>query len=241
MSFAYKTLKGSDISISPYIANKQYAYPSSELTSSGITVYTGEYIPQYIISGTVYNAFDPINDVKNNGYYRRLIFDSILKLYYQNWVSGSQSGVFYGSSSYDNYDQTTIASGTLGGNPVTKFLSLLTGSGGAYGTSPYDSSSYAVLENSKIRVISIPQDIYGNGIEPGTFVISSSTYFIKDDGQGNLWDYITSGSIYNNDPYNGAWYAGTEDTKIYVGNIVYSPGFAIITNHGFNTIKTRPV
>ena len=233
MSFAYKTLKGSDISISPYIANKQYAYPSSELTSSGITVYTGEYIPQYIISGTVYNAFDPINDVKNNGYYRRLIFDSILKLYYQNWVSGSQSGVFYGSSSYDNYDQTTIASGTLGGNPVTKFLSLLTGSGGAYGTSPYDSSSYAVLENSKIRVISIPQDIYGNGIEPGTFVISSSTYFIKDDGQGNLWDYITSGSIYNNDPYNGAWYAGTEDTKIYVGNIVYSPGFAIITNEDY--------
>ena len=97
MSFAYKTLKGSDISISPYVANKQYSYPSSELTSSGITVYTGEYIPQYIISGTVYNEFDPINDVKNNGYYRRFIFDSILKLYYQNWVSGSGSGVFYGS------------------------------------------------------------------------------------------------------------------------------------------------
>jgi len=230
MSFAYKTLKGSDISISPYVANKQYTYPSSELTSSGITVYTGEYIPQYIISGTVYNPFDPINDIKNNGYYRRLIFDSILKLYYQNWVSGSESGVFYGSSSYDNYDQTTIASGTLGGYPVTKFLNLLTGSGGAYGIDVYDSSSYAVLENTKIRVLSIPRDIYGNGIEPGSFVISSSTYYITDDGQGNLWDYTTSGSIYNKDPYNGAYYEGGEETKVYVGNIVYSPGFAIITN-----------
>jgi len=230
MSFAYKTLKGSDISISPYVANKQYTYPSSELTSSGITVYTGEYIPQYIISGTVYNPFDPINDIKNNGYYRRLIFDSILKLYYQNWVSGSESGVFYGSSSYDNYDQTTIASGTLGGYPVTKFLNLLTGSGGAYGIDVYDSSSYAVLENTKIRVLSIPRDIYGNGVEPGSFVISSSTYYITDDGQGNLWDYTTSGSIYNKDPYNGAYYAGGEETKVYVGNIVYSPGFAIITN-----------
>ena len=214
MSFAYKTLKGSDISISPYVANKQYSYPSSELTSSGITVYTGEYIPQYIISGTVYNEFDPINDVKNNGYYRRFIFDSILKLYYQNWVSGSGSGVFYGSSSYDNYDQTTIASGTLGGEPVVKFLSLTTGSG----------------NTSKIRVISIPQDIYGNGVEPGSFIISSSTYYIKDDGQGNLWDYTPSGSIYNQDPYNGAYYVGGEETKVYVGNIVYSPGFAIITN-----------
>lgn len=230
MSFAYKTLKGSDISISPYVANKQYSYPSSELTSSGIVVYTGEYIPQYIISGTVYNAFDPINDIKNNGYYRRLIFDSILKLYYQNWVSGSETGVFFGSSSYDNYEQTTIASGTLDGDPVTKYLTLETGSGGMYGSSSYDSSSYAVLENTKIRVLSIPRDIYGNGIEPGTFIISSSTYYIKDDGQGNLWDYTTSGSIYNKDLYNDAYYAGGDTTRIYVGNIVYSPGFAIITN-----------
>lgn len=229
MSFAYKTLKGSDISISPYVANKQYTYPSNSLSSSGIVVYTGEYIPQYIISGTVYNEFDPINDIKNNGYYRRLIFDSILKLYYQNWVSGSQSGVFYGSSSYDNYDQTTIASGTLGGESVVKFLSLATGSGGVYNGSIYNSSSYG-LENSKIRVISIPQDIYGNGIEPGTFIISSSTYYIADDGQGNLWDYTSSGSIYNKDIYSDAYYAGGEETKVYVGNIVYSPGFAIITN-----------
>lgn len=214
MSFAYKTLKGSDISISPYVANKQYSYPSSELTSSGIVVYTGEYIPQYIISGTVYNAFDPINDIKNNGYYRRLIFDSILKLYYQNWVSGSETGVFFGSSSYDNYDQTTIASGTLDGDPVTKYLTLATGSG----------------NTSKIRVLSIPKDIYGNGVEPGSFIISSSTYYITDDGQGNLWDYTTSGSIYNKDPYSGAYYAGGDTTRIYVGNIVYSPGFAIITN-----------
>lgn len=230
MSFAYKTLKGSDISISPYVANKQYSYPSSELTSSGIVVYTGEYIPQYIISGTVYNAFDPINDIKNNGYYRRLIFDSILKLYYQNWVSGSETGVFFGSSSYDNYEQTTIASGTLDGDPITKYLTLETGSGGIYNLSLYASGTYGVLENTKIRVLSIPRDIYGNGIEPGSFVISSSTYYITDDGQGNLWDYTTSGSIYNKDPYNGAYYAGGDTTRIYVGNIVYSPGFAIITN-----------
>jgi hypothetical protein len=213
MSFAYKTLKGSDISISPYIANKQYTFPSNSLSSSGIIVYTGEYDPQYIISGTVYNAFDPINDIKNNGYYRRFIFDSIQKLYYQNYISGSQSGSFFVSSSYENYNQTTLVSGAFDAT-VVKVLNINTASA----TQP------------KIRVISIPQNIYGNGVQPGTFIISSSTYYIKDDGQGNLWDYIISGSIYNQDPYSGSWYAGTNNTKIYVGNIVYSPGFAIIVN-----------
>ena len=154
--------------------------------------------------------------VKNNGYYRRLIFDSIQKLYYQNYISGSQSGSFFVSSAYDNYDQTTLASGAFS-ETVVKVLNTYTGS----------------PDQPKIRVISIPQDIYGNGIQPGTFIISSSTYYIRDDGQGNLWDYITSGSIYNNDPYNGAWYAGTDDTKIYVGNIIYSPGFAVITNKDY--------
>jgi len=213
MSFAYKTLKGSDISISPYIANKQYTFPSNSLSSSGIIVYTGEYDPQYIISGTVYNAFDPINDVKNNGQYRRLIFDSIQKLYYQNYISGSQSGSFFVSSSYENYNQTTLVSGAFDAT-VVKIFNTNTSSA----TQP------------KIRVISIPQDIYGNGVQPGTFIISSSTYYIQDDGQGNLWDYINSGSIYNEGPYSGSWYAGVNDTKTYIGNIVYSPGFAIITN-----------
>lgn len=229
MSFAYKTLKGSDTTQAPYVANKQYTFPSSSLSSSNIVVYTGEYDPQYIISGTVYNAFDPINDTQDNGYYRRLIFDSIQKLYYQNYISGSQSGMFFVSSAYDNYDQTTLVSGAMDG-AVVKILNNFTASGGKYGTDYYDSSSYAILSPTKIRVISIPQDIYGNGIKPDTFIISSSTYYIKDDGQGNLWDYLTSGSLYNQDPYNGAYYAGTDDTKIYVGNIVYSPGFAIITN-----------
>lgn len=213
MSFAYKTLKGSDTTQAPYVANKQYTFPSNSLSSSGIIVYTGEYDPQYIISGTVYNAFDPQEDTIDNGYYRRFIFDSIQRLYYQNYISGSQSGSLFVSSAYDNYDQTTIASGAFNG-AVEKFLSTYTGS----------------IDQPKIRVISIPQDIYGNGLKPGTFIISSSTYYIRDDGQGNLYDYHTSGSIYNKDPYQGAWYAGTEDTKIYVGNIVYSPGFAIITN-----------
>jgi len=232
MSFAYKTLKGSDTTQAPYVANKQYTFPSSSLSSSNIVVYTGEYDPQYMISGTVYNAFDPINDIQDNGYYRRLIFDSIQKLYYQNYISGSQSGMFFVSSAYDNYDQTTLVSGAMAG-AVVKILNNYTASGGKYGTDYYDSGSYAILEPTKIRVISIPQDIYGNGIKPNTFSITSSTYDIRDDGQGNLYDYLSTRSFYDGtDKYQQSYYtANAEGT--YVGNIVYSPGFAIITNPNY--------
>ena len=232
MSFAYKTLKGSDTTQAPYVANKQYTFPSSSLSSSNIVVYTGEYDPQYMISGTVYNAFDPINDIQDNGYYRRLIFDSIQKLYYQNYISGSQSGMFFVSSAYDNYDQTTLVSGAMAG-AVVKILNNFTASGGKYGTDYYDSGSYAILEPTKIRVISIPQDIYGNGIKPNTFTITSSTYDIRDDGQGNLYDYLSTRSFYDGtDKYQQSYYTAN-DEGTYVGNIVYSPGFAIITNPNY--------
>jgi hypothetical protein len=182
-----------------------------------------------MISGTVYNAFDPINDTQDNGYYRRLIFDSIQKLYYQNYISGSQSGMFFVSSAYDNYDQTTLVSGAMDG-AVVKILNNFTASGGKYGTDYYDSGSYAILEPTKIRVISIPQDIYGNGIKPNTFSITSSTYDIRDDGQGNLYDYLATRSFYDGtDKYQQAYYSSNAEGT-YVGNIVYSPGFAIITN-----------
>ena len=55
-------------------------------------------------------------------------------------------------------------------------------------SSIYDLSTYYAENNAKIRVISIPQNIYGNGIEPYSFNLSGSSYIIQDDGQGNLFD-----------------------------------------------------
>jgi len=90
MSFAYKTLNPSDITISPYTANKLYTFASSSLTEYGIVVYSGEYEPIINVScsdgvaeGQVpCNPYNPENDVTSNGYARRLIYDSIQKLYY---------------------------------------------------------------------------------------------------------------------------------------------------------------
>mgnify|MGYP007019759608 CR=1 FL=1 len=97
---------------------------------------------------------------------------------------------------------------------------------GIYNTGNYPS------DPSLIRVISIPQDIFGSGIKPGTFEISSSNYLIQDDGQGNLMDNksITS-SLYEGSPYTSNVYGGnTNKQGIHVGNIIYSHGMVIVTN-----------
>jgi hypothetical protein len=108
MSFSYKTLNSTDITLTSYIANKQWEVKNSALSSSGITVYIGENLP---ISLT--NPFNPTNDVQtSNDEYRRLIYQSIKHLYYENYISGSLTGQFFKSSSYFNYEQSTLVSGT---------------------------------------------------------------------------------------------------------------------------------
>ena len=253
MSFAYKTLSPSDITISPYTANKLYTFTSSSLTDYGIVVYSGEYEPIINVScsdgpatGQVpCNPYNPENDVTSNGYARRLIYDSIQKLYYQSFISGGFSNVLWTSSSYENYLQTALTSGS---NYLTniRIFGQDSGSGGYFyniTSSIYDTASFP-SDPSMIRVISIPQDIFGSGIKPGTFEISSSNYLIQDDGQGNLMDNksITS-SIYESTAYVSNVYGGTQNNQgIHVGNIIYSHGMVVITNEDyFCFYPTEPV
>ena len=70
MSFSYKTLSSNDISLTSYIANKQWNINNDTLYQNGITIYIGENLP---INRT--NPFDPINDSEtSNEEYRRLIY-----------------------------------------------------------------------------------------------------------------------------------------------------------------------
>jgi len=84
MSFAYKKLQPSDFSSTPYVANKLYDIPSSSYDDLVIKIYVGEYVPIQNLD------FDPVNDNRDiDGNYRRLIFDSVVHLYYSNYVTES--------------------------------------------------------------------------------------------------------------------------------------------------------
>jgi len=226
MSFSYKTLNSNDITLTSYIANKQWEVNNSTLSQNGITIYMGENLP---INKT--NPFDPINDSEtSNDEYRRLIFNSIKNLYYQNYTSGSLTGRFFHSSSFINYEQSTLTSGSM--LAANRNLPIITGSSalGRTGTvfdfdeydissSIYDKTGYDPDKGSKITVISIDQNIFGSGLYPNTISLSGSTYNIQDDGEGNLLDINTS---------------------TYVGNVFYSQGLIVITNQFYLCILGAP-
>jgi len=256
MSFAYKKLNPSDIKSVPYVANKQYEFDSSSYLDNNIQTYIGEYIPI-----TTAQPFDPVNDnLTTDGNYRRLIYESIRHLYYQNYITASSLdqetesedliypknvGQFWHSSSYDNFLQNTMVSGSFVQNYRSfPYFESIEYNFDNVSSSLYGTAIYFIENAAKIRVISLPKEQYGSGINPNTFELSGSNFLIKDDGEGNLFDYTPVLGEYDAQRYStGEYgYAGDSSLLIPVGNVFYNHGIAVITNVDYICfIETAPV
>lgn len=228
MSFSYKTLNSTDITLTSYIANKQWEVKNSTLSQNGVTVYIGENISSEI-------QFNPIDDNKtSNNEYKRLILQSIKNLYYINYLSGLLTGEFYFSSPYFNYEQSTLVLGTIRtldpitGGYLTYPFPYLYDSADTNTPYPsiydiesviYDTGTLNSNLGSQLVVISIDQNIFGSGLSPKSINISGSDYYIKDDGEGNIYDELTS---------------------IHIGNVFYSQGLIVITNQDYLCILGIP-
>ena len=199
---AYKQFLASDIVITPLEVNKAFNFEgAAALTSSvvGIDRYLGTNINNYIFNPTV----DPQTG-QISTQYQRLVFDSIQQLYYSNYLNSSES---YGSP-------VVTASIFPGSNQSGDVLVGSTSSAGRYYNYPQTSLTFAhyfpTESNAEIGVLSIPTGIFGNYIQPGSFVWTADSGSIYDDGQGNLI-YSASQQI--------------------IGNIFYGHGLAIISNY----------
>jgi hypothetical protein len=245
MSFSYKTLNSTDLTLTSYIANKLWEVKNSTLSENGITIYIGENLPL-----NRNNIFDPIDDIEtSNEEYRRLVFESIKHLYYENYISGSDSGEFFQSSSYFNYDQTTLTSGSM----ISSFKTLptLTGSANikidAYDESIRYDSPYSIYDQSifdpnrggKVVLIAVDKEVFGSGLSPNSVFISGSGYYLRDDGEGNLYNYQNEANYarYNSAIYDKDIYLEIINNRTpqleYVGNVFYSHGMIIITNENY--------
>jgi hypothetical protein len=193
---AWKQFLSQDIIVEPFELNKSFTFPASQFTDSNVD------IDRYLgINGNF--EFTQSLTGNNNDQYGVLIYNSAKELYYSNFLSSSYGSplqtqsllpgddtagdVFRGSPDssgrYDNYLQTTT-------NGVRFF--------------PTGSSD-------KIVTLSVPSRLWGDYIQPGSFVYTcvseSISYTITDDSQGNLYT-------------NGA----------YCGNIIYPHGLAVFTS-----------
>ena len=113
---------------------------------------------------------------------RVLVYNSVKKLYYGNYV--------------DNVGTSTAASG---------------GYDNSLPTDLYYERFFPTGDLDQVGVVSIPTKLYGDKIQPKSFLLKSGSISITDDGEGNL----KLGSL-------------------IVGNIFYNQGVAVIIGNGNN-------
>jgi len=192
---SFKQLNKSDVTHVAYVANKQWdlSYCSYPTSSEHITIYKGTNM-----SGSFNPTLDPITE----GQYERLVYDQIDHLFYHSF-----SGSFLDTSSLANSFSYESAS-----------QQYATSSYFIYDENPNLIKNFPTGANAGIRVLAVNQDIYGEKLLPYNFKLSSSAYYITDDGNGNLFN---TGSV-------------------HVGNIFYPQGLAVITNQDYQNMFPLP-
>jgi hypothetical protein len=200
---AFKQFLASDIIITPFEVNKNF---NCTTDAEGIFIINGETDPCGIdrflgIDITEY-IFDPNSD-PTSGYlstqYQRLTYNSIQELYYSNYYT-SQYG--------DDASQRILIPGR--DKEGDRYI-------GSVSSTAYDNYLQTTLSYPKnfppqVTVISIPQYLFGDYIQPNSFIctVNSLGKFI-DDGEGNV--------------------VNIKDNNI-VGNIFYPHGTIVITDKG---------
>jgi hypothetical protein len=197
---AYKSLTVQDIIISPFEVNKSFTFQgASSLTGSSVLIdrYLGKNLTSSFNPST-----DPTTGYVVTGSYQRLIYDSVKHLYYSNYISSSTGDLAAVTSTIFGFDSE--GNRTVGPRDTTNNYNYLQ-------NTLTQSRYFPTASDEIIGVISIPQNIFGDQIQPGSFKITADSGSFTDDGQGNL--------IYSID-------------NTIRGNIIYQHGLAIITNDG---------
>jgi len=198
----FKSFLTTDVIISPFEVNKKFKLDDVDFLSPNISVdrYFGTNITSSLrISGSYPTGQINIQD-------QILIYNSIKELYYSNYISGS-NGSPAGTASF-NLDGTIT--------------------GPTYTPNYYNYLSNTLLANryfptgsgDQIGVITIPSNLYGEYIKPGSVYIEESTLntILIDDGNGGL----TSGSIDANGNFT--------PSNIKYGDIIYEHGIITLTS-----------
>lgn len=196
---AYKSLTVQDIIISPLEANKSFTFYGNELTGSSVLIdrYLGKNLTSSFNPST-----DPTTGYIVTGSFQRLIYDSVRHLYYTNFLSSSTGDLASTSSIVFGFD--TNGNRTIGSSHTTNYYNYLQ-------STLLQSRYFPTASDSIIGVISIPQNLFGDQIKPGSFYLSANSGSFTDDGNGNL--------VYSVD-------------STIRGNIIYQHGLILLTKDG---------
>ena len=187
----FKSFITSDVIVSPFEVNKSFTFRGNELTASNVEI--DRYLGKNITASLWTSGSYPTGQINIQD--QILVYRSIRELYYSNYLlnddgspaatasfnlDGTITGTAY-TPNYYNYLSSTL--------PANRYFP--TGS------------------DNVIGVISIPSNLFGQYIKPGTFTLSNSNFILNDDGEGN----VITGSY-------------------KVGDIIYEHGLVILTSDG---------
>lgn len=188
----YKSLTTSDVIVTPFKTNKTFSFNGGDFTSSNIG------IDRFIGTNSPYTS-SLLNTGQIVSQSKSLIYNSIKQLYYSNFTRNEDGSPALTSSV--NLDGVRI--GQSGIQPMyDNFLS----------NTLEASRLFPTASGDEIGVISIPSNLFGEYVMPGTFRYEyngDASGIITDDGNGGLFK---------------------DEAKI--GDIIYQHGMAIITSAG---------
>jgi hypothetical protein len=209
---AFKSLTSQDVIITPFVVNKSFSFVgSASLIEDNVFI---ERLIGTNITGTFEITTEPTTGTTassgfSSSYYQRDIYNSIKQLYYTNELPNPE-GIYVVTDLNGNVVESNINT-----NVHSRFDNYLN-------TSLSQSRSFPTSSNAQVGVISIPSQLYGDYINPNTFIfkdskISGPSASIFDDGEGYL---IESGSLN------------------VVGTISYQHGLVVFTNSTFLSTLT---
>lgn len=216
----FTKLNKSDVTEVPYSSNKQWnvSYCSYPTSNEYIVIYNGT---------KTTGIFDPDNDIVTEGQFDRNVYDSINHLFYQSY-SGSlldTSSLMYSINNYPSASQQ---------RPTQSYF--------IYNENPGLIKHFPSGSGNGIRVLAVNQNIFGSKLLPYHFQLSSSVYFVVDDGVGNIYDISLALGGYISSSYVNEYYFHNLDPTlfIHVGNVFYSHGLAVITNQDYQSMFPLP-
>ena len=190
----YKPFTTSDVVVTPFKVNKSFSFQgASALTASNIGI--DRFIGKNIQSILFVSSSNPTGQISSQN--QELVYESIKQLYYSNYLRG-EDGSTVNTASF-NVDGTITA---VGGPNQPMYDNFLTNTLDANRVFP-------TASNDSIGVISIPSNLFGEYIKPGTFTLTSPHNDLRDDGEGGLFESTQK-----------------------VGDIIYQHGIIILTAFG---------
>ena len=191
----YKPFTTSDVVVTPFKVNKSFSFQgASALTASNVGI--DRFFGKNIQSTLFVSGSNPTGQISSQN--QELVYESIKQLYYSNYLRG-EDGSTVNTASF-NTDGTITATGGANQPMYDNFL-----------TNTLDANRvFPTGSNDQIFITSIPSNLFGENIKPGSFTFSDlvNRFEVTDDGQGNLIS-----------------------ASIKVGDIIYSHGIAITTTH----------